>query len=399
MARSPHVIIIDPDHGRREELRKSLALSGVAVLGVADYGAEARSLCMETTPDVILIAIGEPLPRALHTIEAIAEMMPGIPMLAYSTLRSPEIMRQVMNLGVRDFLHYPIDREGLVRSIRSLMELEERRRAVAGQEYTPFGSVVTVFGPKGGVGKSTLATNLAVALRRYAQCTVALVDLDVRFGDVAVMLGLPVERSIVDLAQNGYEVSLDQVRQCMVRHASGLDVLPAPHWRGEWYPLTPDHVGSILHILARGYDFVVVDTAAGFNDLVSRALEVATLALLITTPDVTGLKEALAVLEMLRAWSYPEDKIELVLNHVVPQTKASDEEVRRVLGMAPSWRIPFDQAVVRCLREGQPLVTHKPRSPAAVSIVNIAMHLVGRPLRRNGLIGRLLRRPAAVGRR
>jgi len=398
MTRSPQVIIIDPDGHRREEVRKALALAGVAVLGVADYGAEARNLCVETTPDVMVIAVAEPLPRALHTIEAIAEMMPGIPMLAYSPLRSPELMRQVMTLGVRDFLRYPVSREELLRSVHSLMELEERRRTRAGQEITPFGSVVTVFGPKGGVGKTTLATNLAVALRQFAQSTVALVDLDVRFGDVAALLGLPVERSIVDLAQNGYDIGIDQVRQCMVRHASGVDVLPAPHWRGEWYSLTPDHVGGILHVLPRAYDFVVVDTPAGFNDFVSRALEAATIAFLITTPDVTGLKEALVVMEMLRAWSYPEEKVALVINHTMPAVKASDEEVRRVLGMAPAWRIPFDKEVVRCLREGRALVSHRPKSPAAAPIVAMALYLSGRPARRSGLLGRLWRRPLAAAR-
>jgi len=398
MARSPQVIIIDPDPHRREEVRKALALSGVAVVGTARYGAEARTICSGLSPDVIVMALVEPLPRALQMVEAIVDMAPGIPILAYSPQRSPELVRQAMILGVRDFLPYPTGREELLRAIHTLIDLQERRRERAAQGLTPFGSVITVFGPKGGVGKTTIATNLAVAMAQRLYSSVALVDLDVRFGNVATVLGLSAERSIVDLAQNGHTPDLEQVRQCMVTHASGVDILPAPEWRGEWYPLTPDHVGAILHALAQSYDFVVVDTPAGFNDFISRALELSTLALLVTSPDVTGLKEALTVLEMLRDWSYPQERVVLVLNHAVA-AKVSDGEVRSVLGIRPAWRIPFDKEVMRSLREGRPLVSRKPRSRAAVAITAMAFHVAGQPsVPRQGVLARILRRQAVAAR-
>ncbi len=397
MIRNPQVIIIDPDHSRREELRKILAISGIAVAGVANYGVEAKTLSMETTPDIVMVAIAEPRARAFQTIEALAELKPDVPIVAYARQResSPELMKGIMALGVRNFLIYPGSREEWIKAITSLITLEERRRGHIGQESTPFGSVVTVFGPKGGVGKTTTATNLAVALSHHVHMSVALVDLDIRFGDVAALLALPVEKSIIDVVQEG-PINLESVRQCMVRHSTGVEVLPAPPWRGEWYPLSPDHVGAILEVLARGYDFVVVDCPSGFNDMISRALELSTVALLVTTPDVTGLKEAIAMLEILQSWNYPEQRIAVVINHTSPTTRASNGDVRNVLGLSPTCRVPFDKQVGRSLNEGRPVVMGK--SPAAAAFRDLALSLSGQGEKGKGLWRRLLPQPLVVGR-
>lgn len=398
MARSAQLIIIDPEPNGREEMRRMLALAGFAVLGTAGYGTEAFTLCQETRPDVVLMALAEPTGRAFQTLEAVGRLLPAAGIVIYSHIASHDVVRKAMQLGARDYLVRPLKQEKLVAAIESVCRmLEESPRLVppeiSDRPTVPFGSVVTVFGPKGGVGKTTLVTNVAAALAQRARVSVAVVDLDIRFGDVATFFDMPVEHSIVDLGSHSGPLGLDTVRQYMVRHASGVEVLPAPRWKGEWYPLTPDHVASALSALTRAYDFVLVDTPGGYNDLLSQALEMSTVALLVTTPDVASVKDALMALEILRSWSYPQERIQVVLNYTSPAIRVSEAEVRRVLGTVPRWRVPFDKAMAKAIQDGRPLVMDRPRSRAGRALCELAYYLAGHRPNHNpdrGLLGRLL---------
>src|SRR3989337_1027591 len=204
MARNPRVIVIDQDQVARSEVQKMLALSGFAVLGEAGYGIEAVSLAKETEPDIVVIALEEPVIRALQTVEAVADLLPQSPVVAYSSIKDPASIRKAMLAGVADYLVTPVRAEDIINSIPGVLAQEERRRArIAGETDEPVacGTVLTVFGAKGGIGKTTISTNLATAIVQKTGQSVALVDLDTRFGDVAILMDIPVERSIADLAQ------------------------------------------------------------------------------------------------------------------------------------------------------------------------------------------------------
>ncbi len=396
MARSAQLIIIDPDPQSREEVRRMLALAGFAVLGTAAYGTEAFTLCQETQPDVVLMSLAEPTGRALQTMEAVVRLLPVSGLVVYSHLSDHDIVRRAMQLGARDYLVRPLKQEKVVAAIESVRRLlEEQPRIVppemAERPVVPFGTIITVFGPKGGVGKTTIVTNVAAALSMQTKVPVAVVDLDIRFGDVATFYDLPVEHSIVDLGAHSGPVGLDTVRQYMARHPSGVDVLPAPRWKGEWYPLTPDHVAGALSALARAYDFVLVDTPGGYNDLLSQALEMSTVALLVTTADVPSVKDVLMTLEILQSWSYPQERVQLVLNYPNPAIRVSEGEVRRALGTVPRWQIPFDKAMAKSIQEGRPLVMERPRSRAARALCQLAYYLAGQSSQiRRGLLSRLM---------
>ncbi|HEV8692871.1 MAG TPA: response regulator, partial [Lysobacter sp.] len=144
-----------------------LALSGFGVVGEAGYGIEAVSLAKKTEPEVVVIAVEEPLSRSLQTVEAIADLLPKSPIIGHSTIRDPNAMRKAMVAGLKDFLPSPVKEEELINSIHTALAQEERRRmrlAGEGDEPVAAGTVITVFGAKGGIGKTTIATNLATAL-------------------------------------------------------------------------------------------------------------------------------------------------------------------------------------------------------------------------------------------
>ena len=179
-----------------------LALSGFAVMGASGYGMEAITLARDTGPEVVVISIEEPLARSLQTAEAMVDVLPHVPMIAYSTISDPGAIRRAMQVGAKDYLIAPLKEDDLGRSIQEVLAQEERRqqRLSGDVEAQAYGTVVTVFGAKGGIGKTTIATNLATVLVQKTGQSVALSDLDTRFGDVAILMDISADRSIADLA-------------------------------------------------------------------------------------------------------------------------------------------------------------------------------------------------------
>jgi len=402
MPRNPRVAIIDQDPNSRAEIQKMLALSGFAVLGEAGYGIEAISLAKETGPDVVVIAIEEPIVRALQTVEALVDLLPQSPIVAYSSIRDPNSMRKAMLAGVKDYLVMPVKEEELVQSVHTALAQEERRRArLSGETDEPVacGTVLTVFGAKGGIGKTTISTNLATALVQKTGQSVVLVDLDTRFGDVAILMDIPVERSIADLAMPEEEINRELVQDCIYAHNTGVAILPAPIRPTDWRNIHAGHIERVVSLLAQTYDYVILDTPGTFNDIVARALELATLVLLVATVDMASLKDTLLAIDMLRSWNFPQEKVKLVINATNEASNVQPQEIKRMLGRDVFWSIPYDRNISAATQLGMPVVVAKPRSKAAESMVEMAYALSGvrpqAPARREsqksaGLLSRIL---------
>jgi pilus assembly protein CpaE len=396
MARNPQVIIIDGALEGRSELHKLLSLAHIAVLGEAGYGVDAQTLVDEVQPDAALIGVEEPVARALQTVEALAASFPTLPIIVYSSLMDGASVRRAMLAGARDYLTAPLDSETVSNSIRMVLDQEEhRQRRLTGdipQVQNAGGTVITVFGAKGGIGKTTIATNLATALHRETRQSVALVDMDTRFGDVAIMMDIPVDRNIAELARRLDTVDRTNIKDYLVPHASGVGILPAPSHPGDWNIVTPDHVEQVVRLLAQTHDFVILDTPGTFNEMVAAALEMATVVLLVTSMDVASIKDTVLALNMLRSWSFPREKVKLAINHANVANSVKEKDITRTLEYDVFWQIPYDDAVTKSTQLGTPIVITKPNSKVGSNIIDLARHMGGVRPRQKSFMERFLRR-------
>ncbi|TET99868.1 MAG: response regulator [Dehalococcoidia bacterium] len=380
MVRNPRVIVIDQDQVARSEVQKMLALSGFAVLGEAGYGIEAVSLAKETEPDVVIVSIEEPMVRALQAVEAVVDLLPQSPVVTYSSITDPASMRKAMLAGVSDYLITPVREEELINSVHSVLAQEERRQArISGEMDEPVacGTVLTVFGAKGGIGKTTISTNLATALVQKTNQSVVVVDLDTRFGDVAILMDIPVERSIADLALPEEEINREILQDCLYTHNTGVTILPAPVRPTDWRHIHAGHIERVVTLLAQTYDYVILDTPGTFNDIVARSLELATLVLLVATVDMASLKDTLLAIDMLRSWNYPQEKVKLVINATNEASNVQPQEVKRMLGREVFWSIPYDRNISTSTQLGMPVVVTKPNAKASESLIEMAYALSG----------------------
>lgn len=393
MPRSPEVIIIDPDLVGRAETKRALQLAHFTVTGEAGYGIEAVTVARERQADLFLVSLEEPIARAVQTIEALADVAPNTPSVVYSSLADAASVRRAMVAGARDYLIKPVKPDDLSRAVYGILEQEERRRLrQSGQEQEPTarGTIVTVFGAKGGIGKTTISTNLATSLVKITGANVCLVDMDTRFGDVAIMMDIAVETSIADLAKHIDELDREGIRDFLAQHHTGLYILPAPLHPTEWRNLTPQHIEKIVDLLAQTHDYVIIDTPGTFNELIATTLEMASLILLITSMDIASIKDTALALEMLRAASVPEEKVKLTINHSTAANSLREEDVERVLEYEVFWQVPYDLAVSSSTQLGQPVVLSKPYARVSRSITELAHALTGTRPQKRGFLDRFL---------
>jgi pilus assembly protein CpaE len=395
MAKTPEAVIVDPDLGSRADTKRALTLAHFTVCGEAGYGIEAVTVAKESTPDIFLVSVEEPVARALQTIESLADANPDAPTVVYSSMAEASSVRRAMVAGARDYLVKPVKPEDLTRAIYSVLEHEEKRRLRFSGEKTETaarGTVVTIFGAKGGIGKTTIATNLATALVRCTSSSVSLVDMDTRFGDVAIMMDVAVEQSIADLARQVEEKDRDTVRDYLVRHHSGVTILPAPLHPTEWRNVTPEQITKIIDLLAQSQDYVLVDTPGTFNEIVAATLEAANLILLVTSMDIASIKDTALALEMLQSAAISQDRVKLTINRSTAANTLREEDVERVLEYEVFWRIPHDLNVATSTQLGQPVVITKPYARVSRSITDLAYALSGAAPEKRGFLERVLGR-------
>ncbi len=381
MAGNPRILVVDQDFETRAELQKGLVRAQFVVIGGVGYGAEALSLAAELKPSVVLVGVEDPPARALQTIESLTELLPDAPVLAYSSQKDAESARRTVVAGARDYLTKPLKTDEVVKAIQNALSQQERRRALTSGDPVPglrsTGMVITVFGAKGGIGKTTVATNLATAFVAMNAGSAVIVDMDTVFGDAAMMLDVPVEASLVEAAERVDELDREKLGGLLAQHETGVKVLPAPFEPVDWRNVSAEAVEKVLTLLAQTHDFVVIDCPATFTDLVAVALEKATVVLLMTSLDITSIKDTTTALKLLSSGINNEDKIKLVVNHATNANSLGEEDVSKVLRREVFWSIPYDEEIAASAQLGAPVVTDRPLSKVSQTITELAAMLAG----------------------
>jgi pilus assembly protein CpaE len=385
------VLIVDDIPETREHLSRLLGLEReIDVAGTAGSGEEAIQVAMDLRPDVIVMDINMPGVDGIAAAEIISQRLPNSSIIMMSVHGEAEQLKRSMLAGAREFLVKPFSGDELATSIKRAHEREVIRReqlhaasgsavpAIAESGGSEDHQIIAVFSPKGGVGRTTLATNLALALRQQTNQRVALVDANLQFGDVGVLLNLnPKNRSILD-AVGGGEPDRDIIDSVMVEHATGTRVLLAPPSPEGADLVTPAYLRSILEILREDHDWVVVDVPAGLNDHTLGVLDAADQILIVAALEITTIKNVRLFLEVADQLDYERSKLRLVIN------RADASQGIRIADVEASIRRSVDGTVISdgrlavlAVNRGVPFVVSHPESPLSRDVVKLARTLAG----------------------
>lgn len=346
---------------------------------------DACLAAVETDAPTVLVACPSVEPgQALGLAASLRDRGFDTAVVVVSDEVDADLLRAAMKAGVRDVLASSDGTAAVTDAVLAADSsvVHQREAGTVGfieepAAPPPMGKVVTVFSPKGGVGKSVLATNLGVAIATECGRSAILVDLDLQFGDVAVMLQLPPERTIFDAAQAFDRLDADMLQGFLVAHGSGLRTLLAPVRPEDAESVTTGRITQILTILRGLADFVVVDTPASLSEVVLTALEQSDIILAVATMDVPSVKNTKVSLQKLHQLGFNSGTVRLVLNRADSKVWLDPHEIERAISDRIVARIPSDRLVPRSVNKGVPVVLDSPRSNVARSMVALAREVVG----------------------
>jgi pilus assembly protein CpaE len=376
------VAIVESDAARRAEIVGDLGQFSVAMFPSVEALEDQLG---PDEPAVVVLGPSSADAVGMSAVERLTRLRSGVGTVLVVDVLSTEVLQQSLRAGVRDVLASPIEPGQLGAAVeRVAATISASAVATAARHsYAPPSAlgdpdveparVITVFSTKGGAGKSVIAVNLAVALAKKATRPVVLVDADLQFGDIAVMLKLAPQNTIVDAVNANDRLDTSFIESLLATHLpSGVKVLPAP-----LEPAFADQIGSsqMLRVLdaLRGYaSIIVVDTPAYFNDVVLGLIEHSDDVVLVAGMDIPNIKNVKIGLQTLRLLNIPLHKLKLVLNRANSKVKLDVGEVEKTLGIKADCLIPSDVVVPQSVNKGVAVVLDAPRSGVTKAIEELA---------------------------
>ena len=318
----------------------------------------------------VIVLVHDPAMKPRAQLAAVREHT-SAPVVFAAERPTTELVRWALDAGIADVLSLPITRETAIFAIEKAVHAARRS-----DESSPNGRVVTVFSPKGGSGKSVVATNLAVAAAALGRKRTLLVDLDLQFGDAAIMLGVSPNSTVRELIGTPTELDAEKLSVYTERHSSGVSVLPAPMNPEEAELVREDAIRSLLTVARSAYDLVVVDTAPFFYGPMLATLDQTDQLLLLCNPDVPTLKNVRLTLKTLELLSFGQDRLRMVLNRANPAVMDRGD-VEAALDRKVDFVLPLDAAVPQAVNQAMAAVLAETETPFSAAMLDLARSIVG----------------------
>jgi pilus assembly protein CpaE len=382
------VLIVDDIDDTRKHLAKLLSFeSDMEVAGEAASGEEAMDLAVRLKPDVVLMDVNMPGMDGIMTTERMSGRVPEAAIVMMSVQSESDYLRRSMLAGAREFLVKPFSSDELTASIRQVYAREREKlsrltrpaaqiKSSVQEEREP-GKIVAFVSPKGGVGRTTIAVNTAVAAASLGK-EVCIVDASLQFGDVGALLNLnPKNRSISGLANDiaeGQSVSLESY---LVTHSAGIHVLLAPADPTEFDMVNPAEFDQIMQGLRNTHDLVIVDCGTWIDANVLSVLNMADVIMAVMTLEITSIKNIRLLLELLSQKNYPPEQVKILVNRSDAALGIRIDHVVKSIGRRVDYTVVSDgRAVVQALNRGVPIFVADPTLPVSQDMLRIATSLV-----------------------
>ena len=334
---------------------------------------------------------------AMDEIRTLHNSDPGLVLMLIAEEVTADLLRRGMRAGVSDVLEAPLDEAKIEAAIEQFAHDVLNRKTAAATPSSGShprdkgGRIVTVMSAKGGSGKTVLATNVALLLNRIPDIKVCLVDADLQFGDVCLVLQLEPRFTMVNASHELHHLDGELLDSLLTEHPSGLKVLAAPLEPAFADDITTAGLMQMLDVLKESFDYVVVDTASMLDELILSLIEKSDDILMLVDMDLPSVKNAKLALETLRLLKFTTSNVRLVMNRSNSKAKLDNKEIEGALKMPISASVPSDAMVAASVNEGRPVVESEPKSKVAKGFESVAELIAGKipeEVGKSGLFGR-----------
>ncbi|MGI9496210.1 MAG: response regulator [Mariniblastus sp.] len=374
MSGTLRISICDPDETTRENLKRYL-------IGMDQIWLEAdcsryeffAEIVSQTTPEIAIIDIDSDDEKAMQLVESISKTHPSIGIIVVSNRTDGQMILRAMRSGAREFLNSPIQIDELVGA------LDRVAANTDGKQRSNAGNIIAVAGASGGVGNTSIAVNLAVALATNPDRSVVLIDLDLALGDADVFLDMIPDYTLLDVAQNISRLDLALLRKSLTKHESGVYLLPRPVQIEDMSAISNEDLKRVIGLLKASFTHLIIDCSKSYSRLDITALESANSIVLLTQLDLPCLRNVVRLLSSLETYDDVNEKIKIVVNRVgLDKMQISSTKAEETIDRDIFWRIPNNYPVIsECRNNGVPLLENAKNAAITQSICELAEKLSG----------------------
>lgn len=353
------ILIADDVEETRNVIKKLLNLENdfFEIVGEAGDGEEVIKIIPKVLPDIVLMDINMPKLNGLEATEKITDQFPGVTVIIMSVQGESEYLKKAMFYGAKEYIIKPFNYESLINTIKTTYE-KQKERAVknTNSEDKPKNArIVTFFSSKGGIGKSVLAVNTSIELSKFKEKKILLIDMDLLFGDISMMVNQYMQKNILDIIDDGQTDSYENIKPYLYEYSSSLHMLFAPKKPEAAEYISKESIEKMIKILQKHYDLIIVDTGVNFNDTTLYILDISEIILFISTMEIVALKNTKLGLSVMQSLGYDNNKLKLIINRVNTTFGISKKEVEDAFKGEILMMIPEDEKTVgTSVNRGQP---------------------------------------------
>jgi len=373
------ILVID-DEPINHQLVAHALMPLQAELHFAENGKNGIAQARILQPDIIITDVMMPEVNG-YDVARILRREPqfaATPILVLTAQSGLQDKLKSFEAGADDHLTKPFDASELVVRVTSLLRRVEAVKLSGHKAAASEGAkVIAVHSLRGGIGSSTLAVNLGIALAGLWHKPTILLDLTMTAGQVALMLNMTLKRTWADIAHfSANELDTDSLTSIIGGHESSLHFIAAPTFPSDAETLRAETLGKALQLVRAQYEYVIVDLPHDFSEFSIHALDAADTILMLASPDMASIRAVTAALDTYEKLGYPKDKIKFVLNAVFPHSNLSKDKLEAALGMPAYVTIPYVRDVfVEAINLGQPPVFERPDLPVSNLLEDFAFHV------------------------
>ncbi len=340
-------------------VKKTLSLEDETfeVVGEAANGQEVLDLIPKVKPDIVLMDINMPVLNGLEATEKVTKEYPDVAVIMMSVQGEAEYLKKAMFHGAKEFIIKPFNYDSLVETIKITHERhrEMQKGLIPREEKDKEGKVMTYFSSKGGVGKSILSLNTAITMSQEKEQKELLMDLDLQFSDISILVNKYNERTILDLVDEGHLNTYQEIKPYLYAYNENLDMLFAPGKPEAAEYISKTSIEKIIKALKHKYDLIIVDTGINFNENTLYVLDHAEIIFFVSTMEIASLKNTKLGLKVMESLGYDNNKVKLLINRSTTKYGVSKRDVEEVFKDSIYAMIPDEEKTVSIsVNRGEP---------------------------------------------
>ena len=371
-----HIVVIDLDESSCRLMQAILQeIPDIEVKTEFRDFVKGFELVKNLKPGIVILNLFPSEEPVFKLAEKITHHLPDVSLFITSKQADSTLVIRAMRAGAREFICQPVAKDELLKAVMTVVKKKRQSEF----EKASRGKVMTFFGARGGVGTSTIVTNVASILAKSAKKDIIVVDLNLQFGSTALLLNMKAKYSILDVAKNIDNIDTHMIKSMLPKNDFGVTLLAPPQQIEEAESITANHIEQVLALLKSVYDYIIVDTHRGFDDVTLKALDEANQIFLVSFFDVPAIYNTKRCLDLFQKIGYDQEKVKLLINRFGTTEFQDTSAMEKLINYPIFWRIPEHDfpSVLQSINKGMPIYKMMPNSKLSLSFIDMVKQFNG----------------------